>query len=96
MDYRDNATPSDITSGDWGIDIVTLASLIGQGSDIPCREVQIWTTSTNAMTFGKSAVLANNGGILPPGVPIKIPISNCNKFHFNGTDADEVYILWRS
>jgi hypothetical protein len=70
--------------------------LIGQGEGHSCRECFIWTVSTNPMTFGESAVMANNGCVMPPGVLIPMKVSNTNKIHFNGTDADDAYILWRT
>ena len=101
MEYQDNATPSGIVSGEFGTEVITLAvtTFIGQGSDQPCREVQIWVEEGKDIRIGETAAIAASGPILPDGVtnhPIVLPISNTNKLFFKGSATDDVYLLWRS
>jgi len=93
--YRDNATPSDVVSGAFGVEVVALADSVGQGADQQCREVTIWPEASKSIKLGSSAVTAAAGVILPAGA-ITIPISNTNLLFFNGTTGDDVYIIWRS
>ena len=41
MDYRDNAVPSNIVSGSFGVEILTFVASAAQGANQPCREVII-------------------------------------------------------
>ena len=104
-DYRDNSTPSDIVSGAFGVETITLAAttFIGQGSDQPCREVIIWAELGKTVRIGEDAATAASGPILLAGIAaetsghyLRIPISNTNKLFFKGTATDDVYLLWRS
>jgi hypothetical protein len=100
MEYRDNATPSDIVSGAFDVEVVTInAASTGQGADQPCREVIIWPEEGKDIKIGGSAASAAAGPVLADGVSnayLRIPISNTNKLFFNGTQNDTVNILWRS
>lgn len=97
MDYRDNATPSDIVSGEFGVEVITLdGSGLGRGADQPCRELYVWPETGKAMRMGESALAAASGVVLPEAHPVQIPLSNTNKLYFDGTTGDYVYIIWRS
>lgn len=97
--YRDNATPSDVVSGEFGTEVITLVASVGQGSNQPCREVIILVAEGKDMLLGEDASAAAAGVPLPDGVtthPIRLPISNTNKLFFNGTTGEKVYLIWRS
>lgn len=105
MEYRDNATPSDVVSGEFGVEVIVLAASTfkGQGADQPCREVSIWGELDKVITFGESEAAAVSGIPLLTGIAsqssgqyLRIPISNTNKLFFKGAAQDEVYLLWRS
>ena len=99
MNYRDNASPSDIVSGGFGIEIITLADNAGQGSNQPCREITILVEEGKDIKLGNSAAIAAAGVPLPDGVsvvPLVLPLSNTNLLYFNGTTSDKVYLIWRS
>lgn len=103
--YRDNATPAGIVSGEFGVEVITLAAttFVGQGADQPCREVLIWGELDKVITIGESATAAASGVPLLNGIAsqssgqyLRIPISNTNKLFFKGAAQDDVYLLWRS
>ena len=105
VNYRDNATPSDIVSGEFGVETIALASgsFTGQGADQLCREVIIWAELGKTVRIGEDASAATTGPILAAGIAsqdngsyLRIPISNTNKLYFKGTAEDDVYLLWRS
>lgn len=99
MNYRDNATPSGIVSGSFGTEVITLADSIGQGANQQCREVIILVEEAKDITLGESVTAAATGVPLPDGAtthPLRLPISNTNKLHFNGTNGDKVFLIWRS
>ncbi len=104
-DYRDNSTPSDIVSGEFGVEVIDLAAttFVGQGADQPCREVIVWGTLDKVIRMGESAAAAFSGVPLLNGIAaqssgqyLRIPISNTNKLFFQGAAQDNVYLLWRS
>jgi hypothetical protein len=93
---RDNAQPSDIVSGEFGVELVTLdGSGLGQGADQDCREITVWPERLKLVAMGETALAAASGVILPEA-PIPVPLSNTSKLFFDGTIGDVVYILWRS
>ncbi len=97
--YRDNSTPSDIVSGEFGTEVIALAAttFTGQGADQPCREVLIWYELGKTVQIGESAAAAAAGPVMNDSEEyLRIPISNTNKLFFKGTAEDDVYILWRS
>ncbi len=98
MEYMDNATPSEIVSGGFDTEVITLDSDgLGKGSDQPCRVAYIWPEDTKNVRLGNSAANAVAAPILwNDGSYLKLPISNTDKLFFNGTAADKVYILWRT
>jgi len=96
MGFRANASPSNIVSGSFGVEVITLdGSGLGQGSDQPCREVTVWPEASKSIKIGESTSAANGGPVLIADYLI-IPIENTNKLHFKGTSGDKVYLLWRS
>ena len=104
-DYKDNSSPSNIVSGEFGVETIALAatSFTGQGADQKCREVIIWAELGKTVRIGETAAAATTGPILAAGVGasesgsyLRIPISNTNKLFFKGTAEDDVYLLWRS
>lgn len=104
-DYRDNSTPSDIVSGEFGVEVIALAATTfkGQGADQPCREVIIWAELGKTVRIGEDEAAAASGPILLAGIAsetsgnyLRIPISNTNKLYFKGGATDNVYLLWRS
>ena len=100
MEYQDNASPSGIVSGGFGIEVITLdADGEGQGSDQPCREITILVEEGKDVLLGNTAVIAASGVPLPDGVstiPLVLPLSNTNLLFFDGTSADKVYLIWRT
>ena len=96
--YRDNATPTGIVSGEFGTEVITIAAGIGVGSDQSCREVIIWPENNKDIRIGESVTAAASGPWLQKANSsyLTIPISNTDKLHFNGTNGDKVYLLWRS
>ena len=105
MEYNDNASPSGIVSGGFGVEVITLAAttFVGQGADQPCREVLIWGELDKVITIGEDATAAASGVPLLTGIAaqssgqyLRIPISNTNKLFFKGAAQDEVYLLWRT
>ncbi len=104
-DIRDNAQPSNVVSGEFGVEVIVLAAttFVGQGANQPCREVLIWGELDKVITIGESATAAASGVPLLNGIAaqssgqyLRIPISNTNKLFFKGDAQDDVYLLWRS
>ncbi len=53
MSYRDNAQPSNIVSGGFGTEVVTLDSDgVGQGSDQDCRSAIVWPDPETDIVVG--------------------------------------------
>jgi hypothetical protein len=100
MEYMDNASPVNVVSGGFGIEVITLDSDgEGQGSDQPCREITIMVEEAKDVKLGNTAVIAAAGVPLPDGVatiPLRLPVSNTNLLFFDGTAADKVYLIWRT
>lgn len=97
MEYRDNATPSDIVSGAFGVEVITLdGDGLGQGANQPCREIYVWPEVGKTVGMGETALAAGNGVVLPEAHPVQIPLSNTNKLFFNGVTGEDVYIIWRT
>ena len=97
MDYRDNATPSNIVSGAFGIEILTFVASAAQGANQPCREVIIWQNSGKTVKIGETAAAAASGPALNDNEQyLRIPISNTNLLSFSGTTGEKVNLLWRS
>ena len=103
--YRENSQPSEVVSGSFGVEVITLAAttFTGQGADQSCREVIIWGELDKVITIGESAAAAASGVPLLTGIAaqssgryLRIPISNTNKLFFKGAAQDDVYLLWRS
>lgn len=66
------------------------------GSDQACRSVLVVHTSDNAVYMNIGAVADADDFIIPKNVVIPVPIDNCNKLHFFGTQADIIRLLWRN
>jgi len=105
MSIQPNATISDVVSGAFGVEVITLAAttFTGQGADQPCREVIVWGELDKTIKIGESAAAAAAGVPLLTGVAasatgqyLRIPITNTNLLYFKGTAEDDVYLLWRS
>ena len=97
MNYRDNASPSDIVSGGYGVEILTFVDSAAQGADQPCREVIIWQNAGKTVKIGETAAAAASGPALNDNEQyLRIPISNTNKLFFGGTTGEKVNLLWRS
>ena len=105
MEYKDNASPSDIVSGAFGTEVITLAASTfkGRGTDQPCREVIIWAELGKTIRIGEDEAAAVAGPPLLTGIAsqdngkyLRIPLSNTNKLYFKGSAQDDVYLLWRS
>lgn len=93
--YRDNATPSEIVSGGFGTEVISVTTAGVQASDQQCREVYVWPASGDSVRIGETAVIANAGPILPANA-IRIPISNTNKLFFDAAGNVTVNVLWRT
>lgn len=97
MNYRDNATPSNIVSGAFGVEILTFVASAAQGANQPCREVIIWQNSGKTVKIGHTAAAAASGPALNDNEQyLRIPISNTNLLFFSGTTGEKVNLLWRS
>ncbi len=97
MGYRDNAQPSNIVSGEFGVEILTFVASAAQGSNQPCREVIIWQNSGKTVKIGETAAVAASGPALNDNEQyLRIPISNTNLLFFGGTTGEKVNLLWRS
>lgn len=100
MEYQDNASPSDVVSGGFGIEVITLdGSGEGQGADQPCREITILVEEGKDVLLGNTALIAAAGVPLPDGVttvPLVLPLSNTNLLFFDGTATEKVYLIWRT
>jgi len=54
MGFRANASPSNIVSGSFGVEVITLdGSGLGQGADQPCREVTVWPEASKSIKIGR-------------------------------------------
>ena len=95
--YKDNASPSDIVSGSFGVEILTFVASAAQGANQPCREVTIWQNAGKTVKIGEDATAAASGPVLNDSEAyLRIPISNTNKLFFGGTTGEKVNLLWRS
>ncbi len=95
--YRENSQPSEVVSGTFGVETITLVDSAGQGSNQSCREVTVWPETGESIKIGESAAVAATGPLLnDTEAYLRIPISNTNKLYFGGTTGKKVYLLWRS
>lgn len=82
-------------SENGGTQKLTIASNIAQGSDQACRSILVVHTSSNAVYMNIGATADANDFIIPANVIVPVPIDNCSKLYFYGTDADTIRLLWR-
>lgn len=66
------------------------------GSDQACRSVLVVHTSDNAVYMNIGAVASADNFIIPKNVPTPVPVDNCSKLNFFGTQADIIRVLWRN
>jgi len=96
--YIDNVLPTDVTSGEFGFEKLTIASNVAQGADQDCRECWILVPSgnTGSVTLSNTTADANSFDLLEDTY-LKFPISNTNKLYFySPNDNDVIWLLWRS
>lgn len=79
-----------------GTQKLTISSNVAQGSSQACRSVLVVHSSDNAVYLQLGATADADDFIVPKNVPIPIPIDNCSKLYFYGTDADTIRLLWRN
>ena len=97
MEYQDNASPSGIVSGGFGVEILTFVDSAAQGADQPCREVIIWQNAGKTVKIGETAAAAASGPALNDSEEyLVLPISNTNLLYFGGTTGEKVNLLWRT
>ncbi len=97
MEYQDNASPSDIVSGGFGVEVLTFVDSAAQGADQPCREVIIWQNAGKTVKIGETAAAAASGPALNDSEAyLRLPISNTNLLYFGGTTGEKVNLLWRT
>ena len=97
MEYQDNASPSDIVSGGFGVEVLTFVDSAAQGADQPCREVIIWQNAGKTVKIGETAAAAASGPALNDSEAyLRLPISNTNLLFFGGTTGEKVNLLWRT
>ncbi len=97
MEYQDNASPSDIVSGGFGVEVLTFVDNAAQGADQPCREVIIWQNAGKTVKIGETAAAAASGPALNDSEAyLRLPISNTNLLYFGGTTGEKINLLWRS
>lgn len=84
------------TSSAGGTQKLTISSNIAQGSAQACRSVLIVHSSDNAIYLQLGATADVDDWLVPKNFPIPVPIDNCSKLHFYGTDADTIRLLWRN
>ena len=97
MEYQDNASPSDVVSGGFGVEILTFVDSAAQGADQPCREVIIWQNAGKTVKIGETAAAAASGPALNDSEAyLRLPISNTNLLYFGGTTGEKINLLWRS
>lgn len=65
------------------------------GSAQACRSVLVVHSSDNAVYMNIGAVADTDDFLIPKNVVIPVPIDNCSKLHFFGTQADTIRLLWR-
>ncbi len=97
MEYNDNASPSDIVSGGFGVEVLTFVASAAQGANQPCREVIIWQNAGKTVKIGETAAAAASGPALNDSEAyLRLPISNTNLLFFGGTTGEKVNLLWRT
>jgi len=79
-----------------GTQKLTISSNIAQGSAQVCRGVLVVHSSDNAVYLQLGATADADDWLIPKNFPVPVPIDNCSKLHFYGTDADTIRILWRN
>ena len=82
-------------SASGGTQKLTIASNVAQGSDQTCRSILVVHASDNAVYMNIGATADADDFIIPKNVVIPVPIDNCSKLYFYGTDADTIRLLWR-
>lgn len=83
-------------SDSGGTQKLTISSNTAQGSAQACRSVLVIHTSENAVYVNVGGTADVDDWPIPQNVPIPIPIDNCSKLYFYGTDADTIRLLWRN
>lgn len=66
------------------------------GSDQTCRSILVVHSSDNAVYMNLGAVADADDFLIPKNVVIPVPIDNCSKLNFFGTEADTIRLLWRN
>lgn len=79
-----------------GTQKLTISSSTAQGSAQICRSVLIIHSSENPVYLQLGAAADADDFIIPKNFPIPVPIDNCSKLYFYGTNADTIRLLWRN
>ena len=66
------------------------------GSSQACRSVLVVHSSDNAVYMQLGAAADADDFLIPKNVPIPVPIDDCSKLNFFGTQADTIRLLWRN
>lgn len=87
--------PLNANSSTGGTQKLAIDSNVAQGSDQACRSILVVHASDNAVYVNIGATADANDFIIPKNVVVPIPIDNCSKLYFYGTNADIIRLLWR-
>lgn len=84
------------TSTGGGTQKLTIASNVAVGSAQACRGVLVVHSSDNAVYLQLGATADADDWEVPKNTPVPVPIDDCSKLNFYGTDADIIRLLWRN
>lgn len=81
----------------WGVEVVTIASNVGQGADQDCAWCYVYpiAANTGSIQMNMGAVADADDVTLVDDVPLRMHISNTSQMYFYGaTNGDKVMIIW--
>ena len=76
-----------------GTQKLTISDTIAQGNDQPCCSVLISSNKDIYLQIGATADA--DDFLIPKKTVIPVPIDNCSKLHFFGSNGDVIRLLWR-
>lgn len=86
------------TSTAGGVDKITIPADPFQvtGSDQACSSALLIHASDNSVYINFSSVASANTFPVPKNFPIPCPVDNLNEINVFGTEADDIFVLWRN